>query len=136
MQRIRDKISQVRQRYQSNFAMTQRLNNADVIERALDFLIERDCDRPDIPPSDGNHRYFMCTDSAFSQLLDSVNQHQAMCHSRLEFRPDQILLCGVVASFKFYCDAGHSLAWSSSVYLSNGTFLANARWMYSCFSSG
>jgi hypothetical protein len=139
-QRIREKIALVKQTFSNNLVKEQRFNNADVIERALDFLIERDCsesnERVEIPRFDGNHVYFMCTDSAISQLLHSVKRHHDICHSRLEFRQDQILMCGTVASFQLSCSSGHSVSWSSSVYLPNGTFLANARWIHSCYSTG
>lgn len=45
-------------------------------------------------------------------------------------------MCGTDAVFNFSCSSGHIFSWSSSVYLSSGTFLANARWTHSLLSTG
>lgn len=119
-------------------AKDQRLNNAEIIVRALDALLHSDVESPtfslpDVKIEDTN--YFICTDSAIARLLQSAHHHNSACRNQLSFRPEQTLMCGTVAVFHLSCSSGHTFSWSSSVYLPNGTFLANARWTHSLLST-
>lgn len=124
---IRQKMVTLKEKFR---AKDQRLNNAEIIERALDALLHSDVESPDFPLPDvkvEDTSYFICTDSAIARLLQSAHHHNSACQNQLSFRPEQTLMCGTVAVFHLSCSSGHTFSWSSSVYLSNGTFLANAR---------
>ena len=134
--RIREKIALVKDRFRDK---QQKLNNTEVLERALDLLIGNNPASPatlDVPQYDDEQQYFLCTDSAIVNLLNSIQSHATLCPSAFLFRREQILMCGSVASFHLYCASGHCCSWSSSVYLPNGLFLTNARWNHACLSTG
>lgn len=124
---IRQKMVTLKEKFR---AKDQRLNNAEIIERALDALLHSAVESPDFSLPDvkvEDTSYFICTDSAIARLLQSAHHHNSACQNQLSFRPEQTLMCGTVAVFHLSCSSGHTFSWSSSVYLSNGTFLANAR---------
>lgn len=137
---IHEKIKIVKDIYRER---KERVNNSDVINRALDALIRsegcestRATSAPHSSDDDNDPTYFIATGSSVVKLLDSVYRHGEQCRERLACRHDRALMVGTVALYSLQCTYGHNISWTSSPYLPNGTFLVNARWMHATISTG
>lgn len=102
----------------------ERVNNSDVITRALDALIRSEgCESshaapaPRTPEDDSDSHYFVSTGSSLVNLLDSVYNHSEHCAQRLTCRHDKTFMVGTVAVYSLQCSYGHCVSWTSSPYL-------------------
>jgi hypothetical protein len=139
---ILKRFDKVRDAMQPN--SSHKILSTEVLDMLLDFYFRHSMPNQQwtntyVPVSkdNTNQQLFVTSQTSIQKILDLASHHSQVCNNKLTIK--SVTMRGHVAITKMRCERGytaHQYNWSSSPYLPDGQFLANARIFHGFSCSG